>query len=259
MRRPILAANWKMNLGRTDEALEFVRRIRFPLSEIEGADRVVCPPFTVLAAVAEALGPTSIAVGAQNMHFEDKGAHTGEVSAPMLAGLCRFVLLGHSERRAAGGALETDAAIHRKVRAALAKDLTPIVCVGENLAQMESGETHAWVSGQVASAFEGVNAGQVAGCVIAYEPIWAIGTGKAATPADANRVIALSIRGPIAERFGEDVAQAIRVQYGGSVTADNIAEFMAMPEVDGALVGGASIKADYVDLVRRAVEAAGGR
>jgi triosephosphate isomerase len=257
MRRPILAANWKMNLGRTDEALAFVRRIRFPLSEIEGADRVLCPPFTVLAAVAEALAPTSIAVGAQNMHFEDKGAQTGEVSAAMLAGLCRFVILGHSERRAMGGTLEIDAAIRRKVKAALAKDITPILCVGEDLAQMEAGGTQAWVSGQIASALEGLSAAQVARCVIAYEPIWAIGTGRAATSADANRVIALSIRAPIADRFGEDTAQAVRVQYGGSVTADNIAEFMAMPEIDGALVGGASLKPDYVDLVRRAVEAAG--
>lgn len=257
MRRPIMAANWKMNLGRTDEALDFVRRIRYPLSEIDGVDRVLCPPFTVLAAVAEALAPTSIAVGAQNMHFEGKGAHTGEVSAGMLAGLCRFVILGHSERRAAGGAFETDAAINRKVKAALAGDLTPIVCVGENLAQMEAGGTHAWVSGQVAGALEGLSATQVAPCVIAYEPIWAIGTGKAATPADANRVIALSIRAPIAERYGEGVAQAVRVQYGGSVTVDNIADFMAMPEIDGALVGGASLKPDYVDLVRSAVEASG--
>lgn len=255
MRRPILAANWKMNLGRTDEALEFVRRIRTPLSEIEGADRVVCPPYTVLAAVAEALAPTSIAVGAQNMHFEDKGAQTGEVSAAMIAGLCRFVILGHSERRAMGGALETDAAIQRKVKAALAKDITPILCVGENLAQMEAGETQTWVSGQITSALDGLTVEQVARCVIAYEPIWAIGTGRAATPADANRVIALSIRAPIAKRFGEDTAQAVRVQYGGSVTVDNIAEFMAMPDIDGALVGGASLKPEYVDLVRRAVEA----
>jgi triosephosphate isomerase len=161
-----MAANWKMNLGRTDEALDFVRRIRYPLSEIDGVDRVLCPPFTVLAAVAEALAPTSIAVGAQNMHFEGKGAHTGEVSAGLLAGLCRFVILGHSERRAAGGAFETDAAINRKVKAALAGDLTPIVCVGENLAQMEAGGTHAWVSGQIAGALEGLSATQVAPCVI---------------------------------------------------------------------------------------------
>jgi triosephosphate isomerase len=257
MRRPILAANWKMNLGRPEDALEFVRRIRFALNALEAADRVVCPPFTSLPAVAEALAATSIAVGAQNMHFEEQGAYTGEISAAMLAGLCKFVILGHSERRAAGGAFENDAAINRKVRAALAKDLTPIVCVGENLAQMEAGETQTWVSGQVASAFEGLSPAQVARCVIAYEPIWAIGTGKAATPVDANRVIALSIRGPITDRFGEDAAQAVRVQYGGSATVDNIAEFMAMPEIDGALVGGASLKPDYIDLVRRAIEAAG--
>jgi len=259
MRRPVLAANWKMNLGRPQGALEFVRGIRYALNAIETVDRVVCPPFTAVAAIAEALAATSIAVGAQNMHFEEQGAHTGEVSAGMLAGLCRFVILGHSERRAAGGALETDAAINRKVQAALAKDLTPIVCVGENLAQMEAGETHTWVSRQVASAFEGLSAGQVARCVIAYEPIWAIGTGRAATPTDANRVIALSIRTPISDRFGEDVAQAVRVQYGGSVTVDNIAEFMVMPEIDGALVGGASLKPDYVELVRRAAEASGKR
>ena len=259
MRRPILAANWKMNLGRPEDALEFVRRIRYALNEIETVDRIVCPPFTAMAAVADALAATSIAVGAQNMHFEDKGAHTGEISAAMLAGLCRFVILGHSERRAAGGALETDAAINRKVRAALAHGLTPIVCVGENLVQMEKGETQAFVSGQVAGALDGLAPEQASRCVIAYEPLWAIGTGKAATPADANRVITLSIRAPISDRFGETVAQAVRVQYGGSVTADNIAPFMAMPEIDGALVGGASLKPDYVDLVRNAAEAAGSR
>jgi triosephosphate isomerase len=255
MRQPILAANWKMNLGRPDEALDFVRRIRHPLNEIEGADRVLCPPFSVLEAVAEATAPTSIRVGAQNMHWEDKGAYTGEIAPTMLVGICQFVILGHSERRATGSAFETDASINRKVRAALASDLTPIICVGENLAQKERGETHAFVSGQVASALDGLSPEHAARCVFAYEPIWAIGTGQAATPADANRVIALSIRGIVAERFGEAVAQAVRVQYGGSVNVDNIADFMAMPEIDGALVGGASLKPDYVELVRRAAQA----
>ncbi len=255
MRQPILAANWKMNLGQPNEALEFVRSIRHPLSEIDGADRVLCPPFTALIAVAEALAPTSILVGAQNMHWEEKGAVTGEVAPGMLAGHCQYVILGHSERRAAGGAFEIDEAIHRKLLAALRHELTPIVCVGENLAQREAGQTHAWVSGQVARAFEGLSAEQAARCVIAYEPIWAIGTGKAATPADANSVIGLSIRATLAERFGETAAQAVRVQYGGSVTVDNIAEFMAMPEIDGALVGGASLKPDFVELVRRAAQA----
>jgi triosephosphate isomerase len=256
MRRSILAANWKMNLGRQADALEFVRRIRHPLQEIDSVDRVVCPPFTVLAAVADALSATSIAVGAQNMHFEDKGAHTGEISASMLAGLCRFIILGHSERRAAGGTLETDAAIARKVRAALASGLTPIVCVGETLEQMDKGETQAFVSRQVTEALDGLSPEQAAQCVIAYEPLWAIGTGKAAMPAAVNRVIALAIRSAITDRFGEAVAQAVRVQYGGSVTPANIAEFMAMPEIDGALVGGASLTPGFVDLVKRAAESA---
>lgn len=245
-----------MNLGRPEEAREFVLRIRTPLAEIEGVDRVLCPPFTALAAVAEALASTSVAVGAQNMHFEDKGAQTGEVSAAMLAGLCRYVIVGHSERRAMGGTLETDTALRLKVKAALAVNLIPILCVGENLAQMESGQTQAWVSGQVLSALEGLSPEQVQRCVIAYEPIWAIGTGRAATPADANRVIADAIRAPISERFGAQTAQVLRVQYGGSVTVNNIADFMAMPEIDGALVGGASLKPDFVDLVRHAVAAA---
>jgi len=259
MRRPILAANWKMNLGRPQEALEFVRRIRYALNEIDTVERVLCPPFTALTAVAEALTATSIGVGAQNMHFEEKGAHTGEISAEMLTGLCQFVILGHSERRAAGGALETEMAINRKVRAALAHDLTPIVCVGETLAQIEKGETQSVVSDQVGAALDGLTSEQAARCVIAYEPLWAIGTGKAATPADANRVIGLILRAAIAVRFGEGVAQAVRIQYGGSVTPANIASFMTMPEIDGALVGGASLKPDYVDLVRNAAEAAGRR
>jgi triosephosphate isomerase len=255
MRQPIVAANWKMNLGRPDEALAFARRIRHPLSEIEGIGCVLCPPFTALVAVAEATARTSIRVGAQNMHWEEKGPHTGEIAPTMLAGHCRFVIVGHSERRATGSPLEADAAINRKVRAALAHDMTPIICVGESLKQRESGETHAFITGQVSSAFEGLSEGEASRCVLAYEPIWAIGTGRAATPADANRVIALSIRGCLAERFGEAVAQAVRVQYGGSVSVENIAGFMAMPEIDGALVGGASLKPDFVELVRRASRA----
>jgi triosephosphate isomerase len=250
MRQPVVAANWKMNLGRPDEALDFVRRIRHPLSEIEGVESVLCPPFTALMAVAEAIAPTSIRVGAQNMHWEEKGAHTGEIAPTMLAGHCRFVIVGHSERRATVSLFEADASINRKVHAALAHDLTPIICVGESLTQRESGETHAFVSGQVTSAFEGLSEGEASRCVIAYEPI---------TPADANRVVALSIRAALAERFGEAVAQAVRVQYGGSVSVDNIDGFMAMPEIDGALVGGASLRPDFVELVRRAARAAPAR
>jgi triosephosphate isomerase len=259
MRQPVVAANWKMNLGRPDEALAFVRRIRHPLSEIEGVECVLCPPFTALIAVAEATARTSIRVGAQNMHWEREGAHTGEIAPTMLAGHCRFVIVGHSERRATVSLFEADAPINRKVRAALAHDMTPIICVGESLAQRDSGDTHAFVSGQVASAFDKLSEGEASRCVIAYEPIWAIGAGRAATPADANRVIALSIRAALAERFGEAVAQAVRVQYGGSVSVDNISGFMAMPEIDGALVGGASLKPDFVELVRRVARAAPSR
>jgi len=257
MRQPILAANWKMNLGRPQEALEFVRRIRQPLNEIDGVDRVVCPPFTVLVTVAEALQPTSIRVGAQNMHWEEAGAHTGEIGPGMLAAHCRFVIVGHSERRASGSALETDGAVNRKARAALAHDMTPIVCVGETVAEKEREKTHSIVSSQVQSAFSGLSKDEAARSVIAYEPIWAIGTGLAATPVEANRTIALSIRGPLAERFGEKTAQTVRVQYGGSVSVENVADFMAMPEIDGALVGGASLKPDFVELVRRAARASG--
>jgi triosephosphate isomerase len=261
VRRPIIAGNWKMHLGRVDQALAFVRRIRYRLNEIEGVERVLCPPFTVLAAVAEVLHPTRIGLGAQTMHWEDQGAYTGEISPAMLARLCQYVILGHSERRTGrvaspdGGAnvnVESDAAVNRKVHAALAHGLTPIICVGENLAQKEAGQTHEFVGGQVRAALAGLAALQAERCVIAYEPIWAIGTGKAATPADANRVIGLTIRGAIAEMFGEATAQAVRVQYGGSVNVENIAAFMAMPEVDGALVGGASLREDFVELVRRA-------
>jgi triosephosphate isomerase len=259
MRQPVVAANWKMSLGRPDEALDFVRRIRHPLSEIGGVVCVLCPPFTALMAVAETIARTSIRLGAQNMHWEERGAHTGEIAPTMLAGQCRFVIVGHSERRATGSGAEADASINRKVHAALAHDMTPIICVGESLAQRERDETHAFVSGQVKSAFDGLSKEEASRCVVAYEPIWAIGTSRAATPADANRVVALSIRGPLAERFGEPVAQAVRVQYGGSVSVDNIDGFMAMPEIDGALVGGASLKPDFVELVKRTARATGTR
>ena len=253
MRHPIIAGNWKMHMGRVDEALPFVRRIRYPLNGVEGVDKVICPPFTVLATVAEVIQSTHIRLGAQTMHWEDQGAHTGEISPSMLAVLCQYVILGHSERRAAND--ERDDSVNRKVRAALAHGLIPIICVGENLAQNEAGQTHEFVGAQVRAALAGLSAEQVGRCVIAYEPLWAIGTGKAATPADANRVIGLTIRGAIADTFGEATAQAVRVQYGGSVNVENIAAFMRMPEVDGALVGGASLKPDFVELVRRAASA----
>ena len=256
MRRPLLAANWKMNLGCHAAALKQVRRIRSPLSRVTGIDVVLCPPFTVLAALAEVLGPSPIALGAQNMHWEDCGAHTGEISPSMLSPLCQYVILGHSERRIHGSDNENDSAVNRKVHAALAADLTPIVCVGENLEQNERGETHSFVGGQVMAALDGLSTDDTARCVIAYEPIWAIGSGRSASPALASRTNGLTIRGAISNLSGESAAEKTRVLYGGSVTADNIAGFMAMPEIDGALVGGASLDEGFVALVRNASTAA---
>ncbi|MCZ6824353.1 MAG: triose-phosphate isomerase [Gemmatimonadetes bacterium] len=256
MCRPMIAANWKMHLGRVDEALAFVRGIRHPLSRVEHVELVLCPPFTVLSALAEVLRPSPIALGAQNMHWEERGAHTGEISPTMLAGLCRYVILGHSERRATGGASEGDAAVGRKAHAALAHGLVPIVCVGESAERKKAGATHDFVGGQVRAALAGLAPEQVSGCVIAYEPVWAIGSGRSATPAEANRTAGLTVRGTIAETFGEDAARAVRVLYGGSVGPDNIAAFMAMPEINGALVGGASLGPEFVELVRRAAAVA---
>lgn len=254
MRRPIIAGNWKMNKT-VAEAVDLVRAIRRGLNEVEGVDRVLCPPFTALAAVKDLLQASKIGLGAQDMYWQEKGAYTGQISALMLKELCQYVILGHSERRAYFG--ETDEGVNRKVKAALAHGLTPIVCVGETEAQYDAGQTGAVVGGQVRGCLAGLTAEQIAGLVIAYEPVWAIGTGKAATPAGAGAVIGLTIRGAVAELAGEAAAQAVRIQYGGSVTPDNIAEFMAHPDIDGALVGGASLKPDFVDLVRNGARAKG--
>jgi len=249
MRRPFIAGNWKMNKTAA-EAVAFVREIRHGLNQVEGVDSAVCPPFLAIPGVAEALQGTKIGVGAQNMYFEAKGAFTGELAPNMLAPFCQYVILGHSERRALFG--ETDEGVNRKLKAALAHGIIPIVCVGESPEQNEGGETHAFVSGQVQAAFAGLTGEQVKGCVIAYEPIWAIGTGKSASAADAGSIIGLTVRGTIAGMFGEAAAQTIRIQYGGSVNAGNIADYMAHPDIDGALVGGASLKPDFVELVRLA-------
>jgi len=254
MRRPIIAGNWKMNKT-IAEAVDLVRSIRRGLNDVKAADRVLCPPFTALATVRDLLQATQIGLGAQDMYWQDKGAYTGEISALMLKELCQYVILGHSERRAYFG--ETDEGVNRKVKAALAHGLTPIVCVGETEAQYDAGKTNEVVGGQVRGCLAGLAAEQVAGLVIAYEPVWAIGTGKAATAAGAGAVIGLTIRGTVAEIYGEAAAQAVRIQYGGSVTPDNIAEFMAHPDIDGALVGGASLKPDFVDLVRNGARAKG--
>lgn len=239
MRKPIIAGNWKMHKG-----IEETRQLLRELKDMEMSPEievVVCPPFTSLSEAAELLVGTAIGLGAQNMHWERSGAYTGEVSPCMLKELgCKYVIIGHSERRQYFG--ETDEMVNFKVKSAFNHDLIPIVCVGENLEQRKNGETKSLVTNQVKKALEGLTEKQVERIVIAYEPIWAIGTGVSAKGEDANEVIKL-IRDIIAGDFGKDISQKVRIQYGGSVKPGNIKEFMEQPEIDGALVGGASLKA----------------
>lgn len=251
MRIPIIAGNWKMHKT-IAEAVQLAREIREAVVDIEGVETVLCPPFVALAAVEDVIANSNVGLGAQNMHWEEQGAFTGEVSPLMLQGLCDYVILGHSERRQYFG--ETDEGVNKKIKAALGHGLLPIVCVGENLAQNEAGETVEFVGGQIKAAFDGLSAAEAKKVVVAYEPIWAIGTGKTAEPTDANRIIAESIRDPLAKMYGDDVAQQVRVQYGGSVKPNNIQGFMAQPDIDGALVGGACLKADsFVAIVNGAL------
>jgi triosephosphate isomerase len=246
-RRPIVAGNWKMNTT-LPEAVELAAAVRDAVGDVESVERVVCPPFVSIAAVGERLAGSSIGVGAQNLHWEPKGAFTGEVSPLMLAGLCAYAIVGHSERRQHFG--EDDAIVSRKVRAALGHGLAPIMCVGEDLAQNEAGQTLEVVGRQVRGGLDGVQ--PTDRLVIAYEPIWAIGTGRAATAEGANQVIG-AIRRVVADLWSGALADAVRIQYGGSVTAANAAELFAQPEIDGALVGGASLKAaDFATIVRAA-------
>jgi len=253
MRTPIIAGNWKM-YKTIAEATALVREMRRELNEIAGVEKVLCPPFIALSNVAELIQATSINLGAQDMYWKQEGAYTGEVSPLMLQGLCQYVIVGHSERRQYFG--ETDEGVNRKARAAFEHGLIPIICVGENLEQNEAGLTEEWVSGQVRAALTDLTADQVSRLVVAYEPIWAIGTGKPATGAGANSVIGLVVRGTVADLFGEETAQATRIQYGGSVKPENIADLLAEPHIDGALVGGASLESDsFIRIVQAALSA----
>jgi triosephosphate isomerase len=246
MRIPLIAGNWKMNTTLA-EASALVEEMREGLDRIEGVEKVLCPPFISLALVKEILQGSSIKLGAQNMHFEERGAYTGEVSPVMLKELCHFVILGHSERREYFK--ETDEIVNKKVKAALAAGLTPILCVGERLEEKEAGSTEEVVIRQVRAALQGIES--IQGMVIAYEPIWAIGTGRAATGEGANATTGI-IRNTMAQLYGEGIAQEIRILYGGSVTAANIAEFIRQPQIDGALVGGASLKAtEFLSIVEQ--------
>ena len=253
MAEPLIVGNWKMNTT-PEEAAALARELRGALGDtVGGSMAAVCPPFVSLATVAEILQGSAVQVGAQNVSASPPGAHTGEVSASMLRGLCRFVIVGHSERRAMYG--ERDADVAAKALAALDSTLRPIVCVGESLEQRDAGDAESTVAGQVRASLEGVSV--ASGVVMAYEPVWAIGTGRAASPAIAQEMAAV-IRATLGEMSGPGTASGTPVLYGGSVNSGNIAAYLAEPDVDGALVGGASLDAaEFVRIVEIAALASG--
>lgn len=256
MRKPIIAGNWKM-YKTLSESVDFVRELAPALAPYTNVERLVCPAYIALAAVAQALKNTGIGVGAQSVHWEAQGAFTSQISPAMLHGLVEYVIIGHSECRSYLN--ETDETVNKKVKAALAYGLKPIVAVGESLETNQAGETSSFVSQQVRAALDGVDAANMQNIVVAYEPIWAIGTGKNASGEIANSIIGSTIRATLTELYGVTVAQATRIQYGGSVKPSNMAEYMSQPEIDGALVGGASLKLeDFVQLVAVAAQEKGG-
>jgi triosephosphate isomerase len=249
MRTPLVAGNWKMNKT-VAEARDLVSVMSPRLREIPNVEKVLCPPFIAIPALAGMLQGTGIGLGAQNLYWEEKGAFTGEVSPGMVKEFCQYVIIGHSERRTYFG--ETDESVNKKLHAAMKIGLTPIVCVGETLQQYEAGSTSEVVRRQIDIGLNGIDS--AARIVVAYEPIWAIGTGKASSGENANYVHQQVIRPALSELFGREAAQSIRILYGGSVTAANAAEFFAYPDIDGALVGGASLKPDeFVAITKAAV------
>lgn len=250
MRKPLIAANWKMNTTPA-EAVELVKSMLPGLSDVVGVETLLCPPFISLVPVSAVLHETHVNLGAQNCHFEERGAFTGEISPLMLKGICLYVILGHSERRNLFG--ESSQVVNKKVRAALKAGLKPILCVGESLSDNEAGKTTDVVGTQIRQSLEGIQ--DADGLVVAYEPVWAIGTGRAATAAQANTTIKM-IRDVLSTLFGRQTADLTRILYGGSVTGANAGEFMAQPEIDGALVGGAGLKpAEFVSIVKQTGEA----
>jgi len=247
-RKRIIAGNWKMNKG-VSESQTLAEDIKRELAECSEVEVVLCPPFTSLQTVADVVGETAIKFGAQNMHWESSGAYTGEVSAMMLRSLyCHFVILGHSERRTYFG--ETDAIVNKKAKAALAATLIPIVCVGETLEERQAAKHMSVVRTQVEGSLEGIAPADLKKVVLAYEPVWAIGTGLTATPEQAQEMHAF-IRSVLREMSNSDVADSVRIQYGGSMKPSNAAELLAKPDIDGGLIGGAALEAkSFVELVR---------
>lgn len=255
MRRPFIAGNWKMHKT-VAEATELANGLKEALANVKDIELAVCPTATALGAVTQVLADSNIGAGAQNMHWEASGAFTGEIAPAMVKELATYVIIGHSERRQFFG--ETDETVNKKLLAAIAQGLIPIVCIGESLAQNEAGETVAFVGGQIRGAFAGVPKEDARNVVLAYEPIWAIGTGRTAMPEDADRIIREAIRDVLTDLYDDATAQAIRVQYGGSVKPDNMADFIIMPEIDGALVGGASLTVEaFAGIVNSAIKALG--
>jgi len=259
-REPCVAGNWKM-YKTVSEARHLVSELVPGLQPIPGVEKILCPPYTALLAVKALLEGTEIGLGAQNMYWQTFGAFTGELAPAMIAELCQYVIIGHSERRAYFG--ETDESVNLKVKAALKHGLTPIVCVGETLEENEAGQTKEVVSRQIKTGLMGLDFNEFLGgntnnlvsvpIIVAYEPVWAIGTGKAATAEGANQVLAEFIRPALTDQYGEKISQSIRILYGGSVKANNAREFFEQPEIDGALVGGASLKADeFISIVKSA-------
>ena len=250
MRKPLVAGNWKMNKT-VDKATLLVADMLPGLEAVKTVDRVICPPFTSLMVASGMLAGTEVGLGAQNMHWEESGAFTGDISPQMVKEFCEFVIIGHSERRAYFN--ETDETVNKKVKAAFEAGLTPIVCVGETLEQYEAGKTEAIVTAQVKADFEGIDKRDAERLIVAYEPIWAIGTGKTATAEQANDIIKNAVRKNLTTLFGEQTAQMIRILYGGSVKAHNAKELFDMSDIDGGLIGGASLKPeDFVKIVEAA-------
>jgi triosephosphate isomerase (TIM) len=251
MRTSLVAGNWKMNKT-VAEARDLVSTMSAKLREISHVEKVLCPPFLAIPALAELLSGSGIGLGAQNLHWEEKGAFTGEVSPGMLKEFCQYVIIGHSERRTYFG--ETNASVNKKLHAAMKAGLIPIVCVGETVEQYEAGSTSEVVHRQINDGLAGIDLPSAALIVVAYEPIWAIGTGKASSGENADFVHHQVIRPALSELFGAQNAEAIRILYGGSVTAANASEFFAFSDIDGALVGGASLKPEEFVAITKAAQ-----
>ncbi len=250
MRKPLVAGNWKMNKT-VEQATLLVADMLPGLEVVKTVDRVLCPPFTSLMVVSGMLAGTEVGIGAQNLHWEESGAYTGEISPLMVKEFCKYVIIGHSERRGYFG--ETDETVNFKVKSAFAHELLPIVCMGETLEEYENGRTEVIVTNQLMKDFEGIDPGNAEKLIVAYEPIWAIGTGKAASPEQANDIIKNVVRNSLSSLFGGEIAEKTRILYGGSVKSHNAGEFFSQSDIDGGLIGGASLKPeDFVKIVESA-------